>query len=88
MMMIAMHKDVQQKAFEEVSKFFEDGSGEFTLDDVNNLPYVEMVLKETMRLYPAASMIGRQTTGPVQIGKYIYNFLTFQYFKIVFQENT
>ena len=83
-MMIAMHKDVQQKAFEEVSKFFEDGYGEFTLNDVNNLPYVEMILKETMRLYPAAAMIGRQTTGSVEIGIKVYNFLSFQYLKKIF----
>ena len=69
LMMLAIHKSVQQKAYEEVKAVFESCNGEFTLDDVNNLPYLEMVLKETMRLYPAASMVGRQTTGPVEMGK-------------------
>jgi cytochrome P450 len=68
-MMLAMHPNVQQKAYEEVKQFFESCHDEVTLNDVTNLPYLEIVVKETMRLFPAASMVGRQTTGTVKMGK-------------------
>lgn len=69
-MMLAMHKNVQKKAYEEVKSFFESCDDEVTLKDVNNLPYLEMTLKETMRLFPAASMVGRNSTGTVQLGEF------------------
>ena len=69
LMMLAIHKDMQQKAYEEVKSFFEASSEKITLNDVSNLPYVEMVLKETMRLFPAASIVGRVSTGTVELGE-------------------
>lgn len=68
-MMLAMHKDVQQKAYEEVLKVFEGCNNDVTFSDVNDLSYLELVLKETMRLFPAAPMVGRFTTGTVEMGK-------------------
>ncbi len=41
-----------------------------TLADVPNLPYTEMVLSESMRLYPPAWAMGRQATAPIEIGPY------------------
>ena len=41
-----------------------------TLADVPNLPYTEMVLSESMRLYPPAWAMGRQATSAVEIGPY------------------
>jgi Cytochrome P450 len=69
LMMLAMHKNIQEKAFNDTKSFFESFDDEMTLQDLNNLPYIEMVLKETMRLFPAASMVGRYSTGSVQLGR-------------------
>lgn len=66
--MLAMHKKVQSKAFSEVKTFFDDLSDPMTLKDVSKLPFVEMVIKEAMRLFPAGSVIGRTTSGEVQLG--------------------
>jgi cytochrome P450 len=41
-----------------------------TLDDLPNLRYTEMVLAESMRLYPPAWAMGRQGTCDVEIGPY------------------
>lgn len=67
-MMLAMHKNIQEKAHEEAISFFEGCNGGMNFQDVNNLPYLEMVLKETMRLFPPASMVGRYSTGTVELG--------------------
>ena len=39
-----------------------------TLDDLPRLPMALMVLKETMRLYPPAYMVGRQAEREVPLG--------------------
>jgi cytochrome P450 len=67
-MMLAMHKEVQEKAFEEAKTVIEGLRGPMTLDDVSKLPYIEMVIKESMRLFPAESVIGRETSGDVHLG--------------------
>ncbi len=41
-----------------------------TFEDFPRLPYAMSVLKETMRLYPPAYIIGRQATRDVDIGPY------------------
>ena len=41
-----------------------------TAADVKRLPYLEMVLSESMRLYPPAWAIGRRAQEPVPLGAY------------------
>jgi len=41
-----------------------------TLEDVPRLPYTEMVFAESMRLYPPAWAMGRQSTQIVELGPY------------------
>ena len=41
-----------------------------TLEDMPRLPYTEMVIAESMRLYPPAWAMGRQAIADVQIGPY------------------
>ena len=41
-----------------------------TLEDLPRLPYAEMVIAESMRLYPPAWAMGRQATQDIEIGPY------------------
>jgi cytochrome P450 len=51
-----------------------------TLADLPSLPYTEMVIAESMRLYPPAWAMGRQAIEDVEIGPYRFPRGTFLFF--------
>jgi cytochrome P450 len=51
-----------------------------TLDDLPRLKYTEMVFAESMRLYPPAWAMGRQTTKDIEIGPYKFPEGTYLFF--------
>nr|QTC11274.1 cytochrome P450 4NU1 [Phenacoccus solenopsis] len=56
---IAKYPEVQEKIFEEVMQVFPDENSDITIQNLNNLRYMENVIKETLRLFPSVPMIGR-----------------------------
>lgn len=64
--MLAMYPEFQAKAYAEVCELFpEDDEGEFevTYEDLSKLTYVDMFVKETMRLLPTIPQTGRTIRG-------------------------
>ncbi|XP_058823454.1 probable cytochrome P450 313a4 [Topomyia yanbarensis] len=57
LLMMAMHPDVQKRVHKEVMQTIT--SDTITYEDLCSLQYLEMVIKESMRLVPVASVIGR-----------------------------
>ncbi|XP_065221582.1 cytochrome P450 4C1-like [Planococcus citri] len=51
MLMLAMHQDIQQKAYEEVFKIKTDDGTFKPHDIIINMPYVEQCIKETLRMF-------------------------------------
>ncbi|MCA1655470.1 MAG: cytochrome P450 [Pseudonocardiaceae bacterium] len=66
--LLARHPAAQATAREEVDRVL--GGRTPTAADLDALPYTTMVLKESMRLYPAASMIGRRAVVDTTIDGY------------------
>ena len=66
--LLGQHLDVQHRARAEAEQVL--GGRVPTAEDVPRLRYTTMMLKEAMRLYPAAFVIGRHTPGGDQIGGY------------------
>lgn len=67
--MLGIHQDVQDKVLEEISLLFETKDEEVDQDKLNKMPYIEMVIKETMRLFPILAFTARTATSDVQLGK-------------------
>ena len=55
---MAKNPDVQQKLQAEIDKHFTDDV-ETNYDNVSELQYLDMVLNESMRVYPPIAQIGR-----------------------------
>ncbi|KAH8420594.1 hypothetical protein KR009_011945, partial [Drosophila setifemur] len=70
---IATHPVEQQKCFEEIrSVFGEDKATPVTYELLNKLHYVDLCVKETLRLYPSVPLLGRRVIEDCDInGKLI-----------------
>src|SRR5215469_15703597 len=66
--LLAENPHIEAKLVEELRTVL--GDREPTADDVPLLRYTEMILKESMRLYPAVWGIGRRTIADCEIGGY------------------
>lgn len=66
--LLSQHPDVERKLHEELAEVA--GSRDIEWQDVPNLRYTEMVLAETMRLYPPAWAVGRMATSYTRIYNY------------------
>uniref|UniRef100_A0A1B0CKF6 Cytochrome n=1 Tax=Lutzomyia longipalpis TaxID=7200 RepID=A0A1B0CKF6_LUTLO len=66
-LMLAMHQDIQEKVVEELKRVFVDPSIPIDYDSIKQLTYLDMVIKETLRLYPVIPYIGRNTTKDIKL---------------------
>lgn len=67
LMMLAIHKNVQERAFTEIIDVCGVDATHYDLTMLSKLHYIDCILKETMRLYPVAPMFGRITTADVKL---------------------
>lgn len=58
---LAKHPEVQHKVYDEIKAVIGEGmTGPVTLSMLNELHYLELVIKETLRLYPSVPFYGRK----------------------------
>lgn len=67
--LLGRHPEEQARAREEISRVLGDRTPEAA--DLDRLPYLTQVLKEAMRLYPAAPVIGRKAVAATEIGGHV-----------------
>jgi cytochrome P450 len=65
--LIGLHPSVQETIQEELDQVFPCASQEITLDNLRQLKYLEAVVKESLRLFPSVTFIGRRLTQGVSL---------------------
>lgn len=65
-----MHKDVQNKLVEEIRHVMPSKAAHFDIEMLSKLPYLEMVINESLRIFPVVPFVTRQTTGEVVLSGY------------------
>lgn len=60
LLMLAMHQDIQERVIEEFDLVFPNTDTEIGGENINELKYFDLVIKEAMRLFPVAPIIGRR----------------------------
>lgn len=73
---LAQNTRIQQRVYDEVSDLFEEDHKKIlTLNELTELKYVEMVVKETLRKYPSVPFIARQLLEDVHYGKNLFRII-------------
>ncbi|XP_053696510.1 cytochrome P450 4c21-like [Sabethes cyaneus] len=66
-LLLALHPDVQEKAFREVQEVITSTDMVIDMDILKQLVYIEAVLKEAMRLMPVAPIIARENLKDLEL---------------------
>ncbi|XP_011297739.1 cytochrome P450 4V2 [Fopius arisanus] len=64
-LMLAMHPEVQEKARGEVKEVV--GDEEVTTEAICQLVYIDMIVRETIRLFPVGPLLPRISTEPIEL---------------------
>lgn len=66
-LMMAMHPEVQERAFQEIKDAHETQTSPSDVDILSKLDYLEMCIKEAIRLFPVAPFLARQNMEDIQL---------------------
>uniref|UniRef100_A0A182S5C1 Uncharacterized protein n=1 Tax=Anopheles funestus TaxID=62324 RepID=A0A182S5C1_ANOFN len=70
---LAKHPEIQQKVFDEIRNIVgDDRTRPVTLAMLNDMHYLDLVIKETLRLYPSVPMFGRKIMEDAEINGKIF----------------
>ena len=64
--LLGHHQAIQQKLFDEIEEVI-GSEGYVTLDHLANMKYLDMVVKEGLRIYPGVPMFARELEADVEV---------------------
>ncbi|NP_001165987.1 cytochrome P450 4AB6 isoform X1 [Nasonia vitripennis] len=70
-LLIAEHNDVQDRIRAEVKEVLEKSEGKMGVPEIQQLNYLELCIKESLRLYPSVPFISRGVTKDLHLKNYI-----------------
>jgi cytochrome P450 family 4 len=65
--MLGVHKDVQEKVWQEQQAIFGDSDRDVTFADTVEMKYLERVILETLRMYPPVPLIARKINQDIKL---------------------
>lgn len=70
-LLLAMYPDIQEKLYRELRLAYDTQNEETSYERLQQLPYLDCVLKESMRLFPVAPFIVRTATADTPVSNCI-----------------
>ncbi|XP_017866355.1 PREDICTED: probable cytochrome P450 4aa1 [Drosophila arizonae] len=68
--LLAQHTDSQAQCYEELERIFDHTNRAPTMSDLREMRYLEMCIKEALRLYPSVPLIARKLGEEVRLADY------------------
>lgn len=65
---LALHPEIQQKVYDEIENVVGGTNETRKIQTMNELKYLELVIKETLRLYPSAAFFSRFVKEEIVVG--------------------
>ncbi|XP_049814672.1 probable cytochrome P450 6a13 isoform X2 [Schistocerca nitens] len=63
---LALNPDVQKRLQEEVDATMKKNDGQLTYEAISEMPYLDKVVSETLRMFPPGALLGRKCTSRYQ----------------------
>lgn len=68
LLLLATYPEVQERLYHEIKEAIDGNNGEhLSTSQLNDLPYLDRVLKECLRIYTPVTFISRTTTEPIEL---------------------
>lgn len=78
---LSRHPEIQSRAFQEQYAIFgNDVKRSPTFQELSDMKYMELVIKETLRLFPSVPFIVRTLLEQTEIGGFSVVFIDFDYY--------
>lgn len=71
MSILKTYSVLQSRVRDEINAALKQNDGKVTMSYLQNLPFLERVLKESLRLYPSVPAISRETAEETQLSNYL-----------------
>ncbi|XP_067631159.1 probable cytochrome P450 4aa1 [Eurosta solidaginis] len=68
--LLAQNPECQDKCIAEINEIFANDKRAPTMNDLRDMRYLEMCIKESLRLYPSVPLMARKLGEEVRLGKY------------------
>lgn len=68
LVLFGMYPNIQNKVVEELEEILGDSNRDIQLEDIEKLNYLEMCIKDVLRLFPIAPFIMRMSSKSTRIG--------------------
>lgn len=67
--LLAMHPSIQERLYNELRSIFDEQDENTTYEHIHQLEYLDLVIKETIRLFPVVPFVIRSITGDIPLNK-------------------
>lgn len=68
--LLAMNQNAQNKLYDELKSVLKTCNDHVCNDKMSQMPYLDLVIKESLRLLPLTFMLSRKVTEPLKLKKY------------------